>query len=960
MSVPFETWDAFLDMRRSTFFRGHTSDTVFDRAMNAHLEPSTEAMFTQSNGRVLIGQSANGSFRMIAVPTQVYPAPTGMGEFGLGAGMYHHFDVAMYAGDLTYQLVLEGSDAINLAADDRDNETWYAGDFIPLTRTRAESLEIALVSIAPVVADAHNAPLAPAPLPGPAAAIYCLYLRNTGHEALRGKIVLQASDLFVEHYQDAQPALRDQKRPAVNVHQRTLILTRPFGSVGIHLHQGQWRQTDQTPFEAEVDFELAGGQSQVFETHIAIGASYSDIMPTIFALHLRDALDWANITAAFWRSRLGNLDMGKDEDALFSRDIYVRSLFDNFNCLQIDATGNLLAHWQGAPSHGYGTVWGIDVEPTVVSVAHICPEIAWQGLTFFMTRSRVPRGTQDHSVPILVAPIIIARQWLQITGEVDKFRQNPEVMTALESIMRDLLALESPVDSLFPSIYSSDGVVGRRYDYGTNVKVWYTFDSMAYLLRHLGEPERAQFYHEKAQAIRAAIDKHMTIDGPFGPQVSGGTNLGEDPGDLYLPEDEPYYDGEDTSSMLAPIYGICDFTDQPWMNYHRFARSLWAPGYDPEFDVLLWAPGDPAIFDGTAYFSHLGGCVTREEMREALDTLRQVGVDDVTGSVFWWPHGLEYKRALTRCSQGQGAWAWQYLYQWLGLKIDANANELTVAPRGLLTSFEWTNFRAGEHSFDIRWSEDNTAGIARIRNNNKEPWTIQVGFRESGAGAEGGLVWQTRSLAPGEELKFVQAQTPCRDHLGINRETLVKLEADAFADLAGVGFKRYGPSYLWGHWDANRLWDPQAMPFALRFVILNGTTTDWSDVSVTLTIPDGWTGQGRQPRHWPPPENMTPSCACVELGSLPALRREVAAFWIKQPDKLDLWRRFFWDRDGIPFHKPVHSDRTITLYTNDQEPVPAVTFEAELVAKSADGQEIRRRIEVPVNILNHASRKHQS
>ena len=40
--------------------------------------------------------------------------------------------------------------------------------------------------------------------------------------------------------------------------------------------------------------------------------------------------------------------------------------------------------------------------------------------------------------------------------------------------------------------------------------------------------------------------------------------------------------------MLAPIYGVCDFDDQPWVNYHRFARSLWCPSYDPEFDVLLW------------------------------------------------------------------------------------------------------------------------------------------------------------------------------------------------------------------------------------------------------------------------------------------------------------------------------------------------------------------------------------
>ena len=42
----------------------------------------------------------------------------------------------------------------------------------------------------------------------------------------------------------------------------------------------------------------------------------------------------------------------------------------------------------------------------------------------------------------------------------------------------------------------------------------------------------------------------MVVDGPFGPQISGGTNLGEDPGDFYLPEDVLYYDGEDSGTLL--------------------------------------------------------------------------------------------------------------------------------------------------------------------------------------------------------------------------------------------------------------------------------------------------------------------------------------------------------------------------------------------------------------------------
>ena len=234
----------------------------------------------------------------------------------------------------------------------------------------------------------------------------------------------------------------------------------------------------------------------------------------------------------------------------------------------------------------------------------------------------------------------------------------------------------------------------------------------------------------------------MMVDGPFGPQLSGGTNLGEDPAGFYLPEDVRYYDGEDTSSMLAPIYGVCTYDWQPWINYHRFARSLWCPEYDPEFGALNWFPSEPGVLDGTGYFSRLGGSITSGEMKEAIEIMRASVIDEVTGSVFWWPHGVEYKRSLTRCSQGQGAWAWQYVEQWLGLQVDRTTRTLTVAPRGLLTSFDWQGFRSGDNHFDIAWMETNTGSSVRITNHNSQPWEIQAGFRAPGSGAAGSLNWQ--------------------------------------------------------------------------------------------------------------------------------------------------------------------------------------------------------------------------
>ena len=46
---------------------------------------------------------------------------------------------------------------------------------------------------------------------------------------------------------------------------------------------------------------------------------------------------------------------------------------------------------------------------------------------------------------------------------------------------------------------------------------------------------------------------------------------------LLLPEEQLYFDGEDTGTALAPCYGACDLTYDPWLNYQRFSRSLWCP-----------------------------------------------------------------------------------------------------------------------------------------------------------------------------------------------------------------------------------------------------------------------------------------------------------------------------------------------------------------------------------------------
>ncbi len=440
----------------------------------------------------------------------------------------------------------------------------------------------------------------------------------------------------------------------------------------------------------------------------------------------------------------------------------------------------------------------------------------------------------------------------------------------------------------------------------------------------------------------------MIVDGPFGPQISGGTNLGEDPQGFYLPEGWLYYDGEDTSSMLAAVYGLCDLDWEPWINYHRYARSLWCYHYDPEFGVLNWFPREYCVVDGTAFFSRLGGSSMPGEMKEAIATMREGAIDDATGSLFWWPHGVEYKRSLTRCSQGQGAWAWQYLQQWLGITVDRSATTLTVAPAGLLTSYEWQGFRAGPTQFDITWQETPQASRARIRNQNTQPWTVRIGFRKPGTGATAEMNWQEQSIAPGETAEFElhhAAPGNLRDEM--TESAVLRREAEAFSQDQKVIFRRYGPALLWGHWDARKLWKLDELPNSLRFVVGNLSAEDWVNANVYLICPEGWLAQGRQPRHWPKPDQMAGGEICLALGPVPSMTRIVAPFWVRAPGGKGLTSR---PDEPVSSHYPSQPANGLRLSNADITQVYQGSFTARLVALNYSGQETISELVVPVTI----------
>jgi hypothetical protein len=344
-----------------------------------------------------------------------------------------------------------------------------------------------------------------------------------------------------------------------------------------------------------------------------------------------------------------------------------------------------------------------------------------------------------------------------------------------------------------------------------------------------------------------------------------------------------------------------------------------------------------------------------EEMQEAVDILRTSGVDDITGSVFWWPHGSEYKRSLTRCSQGQGAWVWQYFQQWLGIKLELPTYTLTLAPRGLLTSYTWKGFSSGENVFDLEWVETKTISTMRIVNHNSHTWHIRVGFRTPGNGATDQLTWKEADLLPDEEL-FLQCEYPLnvafnQQILSMTENDIRRFETQELSPDSDLLFKRYGPAMLWGNWVRSKWWQPEELPNCLRFILFNNSFEDWLDTTVTLVCPVGWTAQARLPHSWAKPENMQPDEITLNLGILRRGCFTVAPFWIGAPGGKGLLSPIasgFFGAIGVSSHTPSQPGDGLQLVSPSIQIRQEIHFTAELVAHTSGGEEIRATREVSV------------
>ena len=842
---------------------------------------SERQLFVQSNGRTLLGQDTMGRLHFACTPhDKIYAVPSGGtdvgGQFKGHIGQYYQNDTALLLGKMRYDLEMDSG--LLLSAAKEDSVTEYTDYFLPTTRTEYPEMQVKIFSFAPIMEEEALPQSSIHPLPGPAAAMFCMEVKNTSGVTMRGKVRLSFEQKFVNQFEHYGKRFEDYTQNPYRAEwdQKLLILWHPEACAAVQLLDAVQEGEASNP-RIYVPFELKEGESRLFTTIIALTPHREEIYRNLGIIYQHTALEWINVTADFWKKRLGKMESGIREAEELGRkysDMHIRFVMDNFNCLSFNEQGDLLTNWQGAPSHSLSRLWGIDIEPDIVSVMYALPEVGPRAIEYLVKRN-APRYSlySDHSIFFYIAPLLIAGKYLELTGDTEYFKTHLEVTGRLEEIYYGMLAHKHKEYTLFTSHYASDLIVFKKYDYGANVQCYYALKAWCMILEILNRDTTET--KKLLEQMPEDMAKYMEADGPFGKQITGGNNLNENQDRFYIPDEIHYYGGEDTATVLAPLYGLYEFEYEPYVNLHRYARSMYISSYDPEFQTMreLHFGMNPSA---TGCTLRLGGSYTREEM---LDTLK-ILYDrlDETGSLFWWPRAYNKKRCLTRCSQGQGAWVQQSIEQWYGLRLDALHHTLTIKPQGLLTSFCLEGIRLGNYTFDICYEEKEGETHFHVKNRNDSNWKIQLMIRQFGAGAQGNsdtMISDLVDVPAGEMWEHVYQTAVCK----VQEAEIEKQEIMDLSDQ-GIVFAPYGivmPKLSFG----------ECQIFLLRFVISHLDET-WKNVKVELQLPDKWKAAEKKYYMWDyqPVFKTEGEQIICEVGDLRSNCHGVAGFYVNLPDSL--------------------------------------------------------------------------
>jgi hypothetical protein len=437
------------------------------------------------------------------------------------------------------------------------------------------------------------------------------------------------------------------------------------------------------------------------------------------------------------RNRYGRLALGSDS---YFGDHLERQAELARQAIILDESGRHAGSFWGSDANDRPDVWMLDLYYSALPLAQLDPKLCRATIDFFVRYGLPPAAWGNyaaadeghplpgvdpvsHSIDNATAAVSLAGAYLDATGDHESLLDDEEFLAYGIRVIELLFASRESGQTLFPTVFISDGPARGDFHTGSNVKAWHAVSTMSRLLSLLpSETKRAETWKLEAEKIRDAVLAQCSGTGSFGPELFEGVwNDGSHVAG---------HDGEESDLTLASFYGFTPADDRLIVNHALSAFStdnpyfIAATGGVSWWDFRFHGPTFPA------YIHALSAAAAEEQILPALESIRQR--TDIDGSLWWWPHLHEETdpanvlRGPGKCGWAAGVYLCKVIHDFLGLRPNAVENTLTFVPFSPWSAINWNEARLGKFAFDVEYSLTADGIHAAITNRADEMFTVEI------------------------------------------------------------------------------------------------------------------------------------------------------------------------------------------------------------------------------------------
>ncbi|OMF30767.1 hypothetical protein BK133_16655 [Paenibacillus sp. FSL H8-0548] len=686
MPHPFMSISEALSQPRSRFFGVTYQDGSYlakdEMSFFGRKLPDPELSFDISNNKTLVNVNMNGSIKLVSIYHGNYYSDNIPGVW-----MCKDFKKT---GPYGYKLQI-GEELFDLSEDDLPYATSLLDNLFPITEFQFSTIKATLITYTPLSGDGTVR------LRG---LIYGLLLENQSQEIVCGKVSLPSADVRSDLFSGAELCVH----PA--------DLENKSGSIS---------------------FKLSPGKSVWVPAVISPPGE-----KTLQTIDEKGSLHWLNETWAYFKGITGSLKMENDP---FVAEFYERAVLQCFGSIGMDGSGSIAgSNWGTYPTTEF--IWNKDMYYSFLPFHTTEPELFKQGLLWFLEHGVRPAGNRykggiTHSLSNSLSSVIMAGLYYRTTGDKRLFLDNTGIDLKIRALLEETARTRKPDGPwLFPSVWLSDAYSLGDYHTGSNVIAWASFFHYARIVEDVfGDTATAERYRDIAARIQEDLEQLTTTEGPFGRQYVEGISISpsdklkdnakkyegtyEDFGMQFIWNltengkiDLLHHDGEESDTILMPLYGYTSYVNPTYSNYMRFSLSTSNPTYNPESRGIQWGDHSACTFPG--YMSGMGMITNADSMSGEDGYFTQIRkLTDADGSLWWWPYnnGSPYGDVVRhntcgKCGWASGVFAGMFVSEILGLAYDAPAKQLSFRPFSPTSPFVWDRFKLGSQTFSVSYRKE--------------------------------------------------------------------------------------------------------------------------------------------------------------------------------------------------------------------------------------------------------------